>query len=451
MGSAVYNSGIPEIIWTSVNRASRPASLVRTLRLAFLAALLISGIPCAAADWNSSEQQLAQKIVAVTGSGAVALKVENRSSLGRRDSEIVRNGLRTALEQAGLRVVKSEQAAIAVTISLSENPTSYVWVAQIQQGSGDASVVMVSIPRSGPASAAHDSMPMVLRKTLVWTQDERFLDLTILEENGSPTRIAVLNSENVTLYRFQGGKWQPEQAMEIAHARPWPRDLRGMLFPARDHSLDVYLPGVTCHSTTTGTLSLNCHDTDDPWPMTAATNAPVFPTAGTPYGGSSSRTGTTVAPTSAFFAPARNFFTGVLTPAVGKFGNVPRFYSAAFFPREKYTLWLFVATDGKVHMIDGMSDQAARIDWGSDIASIKTLCGAGWQVLATTSGAQAQDSVRAYELPDRDPVAVSAAVDLPGVVSALWTESRGDTAIAIVKDQETGSYEALRLDLACSQ
>ncbi len=83
-----------------------------------------------------------------------------------------------------------------------------------------------------------------------------------------------------------------------------------------------------------------------------------------------------------------------------------KFYSAAVIPREKYVLWLFAAADGQIHMIDGVSDQAARLGWGSDLASVRTQCGAGWQVLATTS-ADNRDSIRAYEFPDRDPVVVS--------------------------------------------
>jgi len=94
-----------------------------------------------------------------------------------------------------------------------------------------------------------------------------------------------------------------------------------------------------------------------------------------------------------------------------------------------------------------------KLDWGSDLASLKTSCGAGWQVLATSSEEGSADSVRAYEFPDRDPVAVSAAVDFPGagVVTALWTEAKADTAIAVVRNRETGSYEAFRLAVACSQ
>jgi hypothetical protein len=155
----------------------------------------------------------------------------------------------------------------------------------------------------------------------------------------------------------------------------------------------------------------------------------------------------------AFYASTRNFFTGALAPGTGKVKTVSKFYSAAMAPREKYLLWLFAATDGHVHMVDGESDQTTKLNWGSDLTSVKTLCGAGWQVLATSSEEENGDSVRAYEFPDRDPVAVSAALDFSsaGVVTALWTEPKGDTAVAAVKNRETGSYEAFRLAVACSQ
>ena len=87
--------------------------------------------------------------------------------------------------------------------------------------------------------------------------------------------------------------------------------------------------------------------------------------------------------TAAFFGSSRNFFTGTLSPPIGKLATVPKFYSAAVLQREKYALWIFAAIDGQVHVVDGTSDRAARLNWGSDIASVRTSCGAGWQVLAT--------------------------------------------------------------------
>jgi len=451
MREAVYNSGIPNIIpsmiLNSVNRASRSAlGLFFLVRLGFV--ILALAASAGAVDWSGPELQLARKIVAVTGPGAVALTVENRSSLGKRDTEIIQNGLRSALGGLGLRFVGEEQAAATISISLSENAASYVWVAEIRQGAGEVAVVMVSAPRTEGSSVLGDSVPLTLRKSPLFAQDDPILDVSVLEENTAPTHIAVLDPDRVSLYRMQSGKWQLEQALAVVHSRPWPRDLRGRLIPARDHLLDAYLPGVICRATGSP-VSLTCRESDDPWPLVSGTlnggNLSVFPSAGLGNGAS-----TVVPQLGAFFASTRNFFTGVLTPSVGKFTTVSKFYSAALLPRDKYTLWIFAATDGQVHMVDGVSDQVARFGWGSDLSSVKTACGAGWQVLATSSG-DAGDSVRAYEFPDRDPVAVSAAIEFPGAVSALWTESRGDSTVAVVRNRESGSYEAFRLALACSQ
>lgn len=423
MRRAVYNSAIPRALSNTVALVLRFAHYT-SLQIVIL--YLIFTLAAEAADWSGPEQQLARNIVAITGPGAAAVSIQNRSSLGQRDTEIIQNGLRSALEGLGIRFVTSEQAATTITISLSENLSSYVWVAEIHQGSGESAVEMVSLPRSEQSAVAIEAVPLTLRKTSLWTQDTPILDVAVLEEGAGPTQIAVLDPQKVSLYRFHDGKWQQEQTLEIVHSHPWPRDLRGRLIPARDHLFDVYLPGAVCQ--TAGSGSLNCHERDDPWPISIS-NTDMR----------------------AFFTPTRNFFTGVLTAGIGKLTTVPKFYSAALLARDRYTLWLFQGIDAQTHMIDGLRDQAAKLGWGSDIASVKTTCGAGRQVLAVSPGDSEQDSVRAYEFPDRDPVAVSARVDFTGAITALWTEAHGDTAVAVVLNQRTRNYEAFRLALACNQ
>jgi len=444
MRRAVYNSAIPKSIPKSVNCKLRSAPVFHPARLILLLVVVGASLSVCAIDWSVPEQQLARKIIAVTGPGTVALTVEDRSSLGRRDNEIVQNGIRSALEQAGIHIVAAEQATATVAITLSENADSYVWVAQIRLGAAEPAVVMVSIPRTAGPVAARDSMPMSLRKALLWAQDNPILDVAVLEDNGTPTRIAVLDGGKVSIYRLQGSKWQLEQEFAITHAQPWPRDLRGRLIPAKDHLLDVYLPGLNCRSNAAVPLALNCRESDDPWPLVPAGMI------GSPSGSTADKA-QTVAPISAFFAPTRNFFTGTIIPAVGRFTTVSKFYSTALLPRDKYTLWLFTAVDGQVHLVDGMNDQSARFQWGSSISSLKTVCGAGWQVLATSAGERSSDFVRAYEFPDRDPVAVTAPLDLSGAITALWTESKGDSAIAVVRDQDSESYEAFLLSIVCGQ
>jgi hypothetical protein len=453
MRGAVYNLGIPNVISKFVTRVSRSA---RGLRFAAQLSTVMLGlvVTACAVDWSVPEQQLSRKIVAVTGSGAVSLTVVNRSSLGRRDYEAIRYGLSSSLGSVGIHSVKQpEQAATTIIVSLSENPTSYVWVAEIHKTTAEATVVLVSAPRPDGATGIHESVPLTLRKISLWTADDPILDVAVLAESAMPTQVAVLDPDRVSLYRWQGARWQLEQTSNILHTRPWPRDLRGRLVAAKDHLLDVYLPGVICRSSGSS-LSLNCRESDDPWPLMAAPLVSganggalsVFPSASMANGAS-----TLLPELGAFFASTRNFFTGALTPGVGTFTTVPKFYSAAVLPHDKYALWLFTATDGQVHIVDGVRDEIAKLGWGSDLASVKTSCGAGWQVLATNAGEASGDSVRAYEFPDRDPVAVSAPVDFAGSITAMWAEARGDTAVVITRNRETGSYEAFRLALACGQ
>ena len=269
--------------------------------------------------------------------------------------------------------------------------------------------------------------PLTIRKIPLWVQEVRILDVAVLEEATAPSHIAVLDPEKVALYRFSNGRWQEEQALSIPHARSWPRDMRGRLVLGQDHLLDVYLPGVFCQSSGSVPLSLSCRESDDPWPLSS-----LVPLAG-------------------FFAPTRNFFTGVLSPGIGKQTSTAKFYSAAPLPRPNYSLWVFAGVDGQAHLLDGVSDQTARVNWGSDLASVKSSCGSGWQVLATRAGDDSGDAVRAYEFPDREPVAVSEPLEFGGGISALWTEGKGGTAIAVSRNAETGNYEAFRLAVACGQ
>ena len=437
---AVYNLPVPKM----VNSAARAA---HGLNLVLPILIFSAGLSGQAVDWSKAEQQLARQIAGVTGPGAVAVRLENRSSLTKKDADAANSRLQADLEALGVHAVKPEQAAATVAVSLSENPTSYVWVAEIQLGAAESSVLMVSFLRAGGPAFSHESFPITLRKIPLWSQENRILDVAVLEEdpppNPAPKHIAVLDAEKVSVYILQGGKWQREQAFNISHAGPWPRDLRGRLIAGKDHLFDVYLPGVLCRTSAALPLTLGCRQSDDPWPLVWR---PVNPETGASKG-----TLSIASAVNAFFAPTRNFFTGALSPGIGAFTTISKFYSAAFLPRNQYLLGVFAGVDGQIHLVDGVTDQAASLGWGSDVASVQTMCGIGWQVLATSSGNNPGDSVRAYELADRDPVPVSMAADFAGEITALWTEIKGDTAVAVARNQRTGDYEAFRLAATCNQ
>jgi hypothetical protein len=389
-----------------------------------------------ASTLGDTARQLAHKIAATTGPGAFALDFTNRSSLDDKSVREVRSALEADLRTQGVHTAKTEQAIGAITVVLSESLRDYVWTAEIAIGSAaknDTKVFLVSLPRSPNDAAFTPALPIVLKTTLVFARAQPILDLAQIDMPGG-SHLLVLASASVAIYRQANtsAHWELETSLPIAHSRTFPRDLRGRLLIRRDHLFDVYLPGTFCRSSSSSNsgapLTIACNDTDDPWPLTPDENT-----------------------VHAFFAASRNFFTGALSPAIGKISNVPSFYSAAALPKLNYTLWAFAAVDGSLLFVDGVTDQSIRgSNWGSDLAAVRSSCGTGTQLLATESGDAERDGLRAYEIPDRDPVAVSSAVEFDGQVVALWPEPSSNTAVAIVKRKNTGWYESYRIQISCN-
>ncbi|HEY6937385.1 MAG TPA: hypothetical protein VI424_09555, partial [Terriglobales bacterium] len=142
-------------------------------------------------------------------------------------------------------------------------------------------------------------------------------------------------------------------------------------------------------------------------------------------------------------------FTGAVAPGIGKQNTFPPFYSAAGVPRQQYVLWVLAAVDGSVHLVDGVNDVMPKVPWGSDIAAVKSDCGSGWQILASSRNGSG-DGVRAYEIMDREPAAVGTAAEFSGSLTALWSKDDG-SAVAVERNPDTGKYEAYSLAVACHQ
>jgi hypothetical protein len=409
----VYNARIPMRI------------AVEFARAACLLLVLLRASMAWAGDWQTPASQLAQKIAAIAGPGAVGVTVLNRSSLTPAEVEEIRGALLGELASYGVQPVASDQAAATVQVSLSENVHSYLWVAEIHQGTGEPVVAMVTVAGRPAGAGERPSTPLTIQPSLLWSDENRILDVAVM--NGNPPTMIVLEAERIALLRNNNGQWRLEQSLSLAHVRPWPRDLRGRLMLPKDHLFDAYLPGVYCRSSATSPLSVMCDDSDDPWPLTGNQRD-----------------------LSAFFAAARNFFTGALSPGIQKNTVAPPFFSAAPLPRDQYTLWVLAAIDGHFHLFDGMTDQTlTEQGWGSDIASVRSRCGLGWQILATSNEQGPTDEVRAFEIPDREPVPVSSPAKFEGRITALWAESDSTSVIAVSHNSATGHYEAYRLSIAC--
>ena len=427
-----YNQRIPQM------RARKFTPRASGLRLSWLTSFLLAMVflpsSLSASSVGDAARQLAHKIAAASGPGAFALEITNHSSLDEKSVREVRSALESQLHLEGVHTAKTEQAMGTVEVVLSESLREYVWTAEILIGSDEKKVAIVSLPRSPTGTAFAPALPIVLKTTLLFAQEQTMLDAALVDMPGG-SRLILLDDDSVAIYHHQGatpaGRWELETSLPIAHARAFPRDLRGRLMLRRDHLFDVYLPGTFCRTNSGAAtpLTITCNESDDPWPLTSEDGS-----------------------VRAFFAASRNFFTGALSPGIGKISNVPSFYSAAALPHSSYTLWAFAAVDGSLHLVDGITDQAirgARVKWGSDLAAVHSACGSGTQLLVSESGDSDRDALRAFEIPDRDPVAVSSAAEFGGQIVALWPESSGNGAMAIVRRKDTGWYEAYRVSISC--
>jgi hypothetical protein len=379
--------------------------------------------------WTAPSATLAQQIVAKTGAGiGVALNFANISSLSPADAGAIRKQLGSELRNRGLRIVNAGPSIPELRITLSEDVDSYLWVAEIRRGEG-VDVVFTTVPRTTAVEQPNAGM-MTLQRRLLWSQDEPILDVALVapqnEKNvvwATPSAI-VLTPSKVALYRIQNSAWQEADAAPITHSRPFPRDLRGMIVGAGNNSFEVLLPGLKCGISGNNPMQASCTETDDPWPI---------------YDGQPRL--------DAFYSPARNFFTGVISRS-GDSVNVPPFYSAAMFGNSE---WLFAGTDRHIEYSNFTNTLLfPAANWGSELTSIKSKCSTDAVILATRNGDYTQpDAVQGFQVIARNPVAVTAPVEFAGPVFVL--RNSGEVAIALSHNLKTGRYEAYLLSLACTQ
>ena len=392
---------------------------MRTTSLVALLALCFT-LPCRSqAPPLDAGQEFASRIVALTGPGAATLTVANASSANAEQFATFRKTLQHNLQDAGVRLRQATQANSDIRVTLGENARGLVYLAEVQQGS-ETRPVIVEVPL---VVAALSSSSMALRRTLLVSRAEPVLDVAQLHV-GTETKLLLLTSQAVVLYRQGAGKWVEESSVPVVHGHRFPLDLRGRLVASGERMLDAYLPGVICQVNVADTLHAECREADDAWPIGAQ---------------------------AAFFNSTSNHFNGLLRPGFGK--QMAPFFTAAALPFPGYTLWIFNGVDGQLRTHDGVRQGTLNVrDWGSDVAAVRSGCGSGAQLLVTgMTDAGADDSLRGFELVDRQPVLAAAAMEFNGSITALWTAQDGLSATAVLRDARTENYEVFNVSIACNQ
>jgi hypothetical protein len=153
----------------------------------------------------------------------------------------------------------------------------------------------------------------------------------------------------------------------------------------------------------------------------------------------------------AFYNAMRDNFTGVLAPGFGM--QLAPFYSAAELPHAVGSATLLNEVNGRVLLIENSVAKlvSGANDWGSDLAVVRTGCGAGAQVLVSGSGAATTgDTLRAFEIPGREAIPVSPALPVSGAITSLSSGPDGASATMIVRRDAPTTYEVWNVAALCN-
>jgi hypothetical protein len=400
-----------------------------------LGALMGSLVYAAAAPgpWDQPAASLAEEIAGILGPGQARLTIRNLSAIPADEIPAIRRLLEQDLKDLGIAASGAESAN-AIRVTLSENVHERLWVAEVVQGN-ETRIAMVHA-EPGTAQMPQAGSGLALRKQPVLTARE-----PVLAALETADGLVVVEPEEIVIFRNTARGLQEQKRVGMGQKRPLTRDPRAMIAPSASvDGFEAFTPGMECSggyqpAQPVGEWTIRCRESDDPWTIAQ------FP------GGIASPDSSPAL--KAFYNVTRNYFTGVVAPSVE--ADLPPFYTAALVPRPDGAGLLINGIDGKVQLVERGAIKAVSgtRDWGSDFAALRTGCGAGTQIVASGSGEAVTDSLRAYELPGQEALAVSAPLAMDGTVTALWAAPDGKSLFAVVRSA-ADEYEVDRVTASCN-
>ena len=399
--------------------------------------------------WERPAAEIAHRVADILGPASARLAVRNLSRIPDDAVPAIRRLLEEDLKADGVSLANAD-AANTIRVTLSENTRRGLWVAEVAEGN-ETQVVMVDVdlaPAPGPPATTKVVLhreAVVKASQLQWknsgAREESIPE--ILAVSATNHGLVVLTSEQIAIFKISAAGWSEQDHFELGGPRARSRDPRGILVAAADGAgFSAFAPGVACSATfapglsetQSGNWTVHCNSSDDPWPLT--------------------KTG----PDSwikGFYNSRRNYFTGVVTPAAGV--DLPPFYASSILPgRPGGAALLIGGMDGKVALAENgdLKPLAGARDWGSDFLVVSSGCGAGAQVIVSSSGEGAGDSLRAYEVAVQEAAAVSEPLSLVGTAMALWAAPDGKSGMAVVRkpfeDGKRFDYEVDRVTASCN-
>lgn len=357
---------------------------------------------------------MARKIELSTHAVPVTCEFRNISSLPSTAFAKLTAAFEEELQRGGVRIVATN-SALNLVVSVSQDPTEYLAVVQIQRKESTETVIEKVGPVNGSV-ASEPAFHLTLHREFLFSWEKPFLDV---ELDGAGKHANVLSTEGISSYELHGDQWELAGVEHLPIPRSPDRVARGLYSDAGIDSRAVYFPGELCRISMLDGKGWNCSKTTDHIPVRAVT-------------------------------------PGTLA---GK--DLGPWFSAAEIETDGKTKIIVTGQDGLARLYeDGPNPVAAFSNWGSEIASVYSGCGSGWQLLVTGKGDWTEpDEIQAMDIQELRAQSVSDPLDLPGPIVALHSAeersaanaSANTTAVAVVRNLQSGRYEAYLLSVACSK
>jgi len=383
-----------------------------SLRLVLLAFLVACPGFSRADSLEEGARALARKAGSSLHGVSISYEGQNLSSLSGKEFSNLSAVFQEELLRLGAKILPVDAAA-AIVLTVTENPNAYIGIVQIRRKESSENVMEVLGPIEG-APAAELTYGLMVHKEFLFAQDAPILDLVF---EGDARHASVLGTQAMASYELQGDRWTLTGAGQLPVHRSSHREPRGFLYFGIN-SQAAYLPGEVCTVSMPDAQGWKCEK----------------------YSGA---------------IPIRSVSPD--TVAEKKMGL---WISAAQLGPAQATRIVATGLDGLARLYeDGPDPVAVFSGWGSEIASVHSRCGSGWQLLVTGQGDWTRtDTIQAMEIQERQAQPVSSPLEVAGAVTALHAlapqfagdGATGASALAVVRNLQTGRYEAYRLSITCS-
>jgi hypothetical protein len=364
-------------------------------------------------SFEEAGRALARKVWTSAHGATVSCEFRNLATLRRAEFTSFSAAFQQELQQRGAKIVAAD-ATVKLAVSVTQDPAEYLAVVQIQQA-GNNETVMESIgPVDGPA-APEPAFSLTLHREFLFSQDRPILDVVL--DDGKHAE--ALEAQTVSYYELQSDQWVPTGSERLPTHRAAERGDRGFIFQGID-SKTAYLSDEVCTlSLLSGTKVWECDRNTGQMPVRA-----VAPEA-----------------------------------MAGK--KIGAWISAAQLEMDGKTRILVTGEDGLARLYEDAAEPVALFpNWGSEIASVYSGCGSGWQLLVTGNGDWTKpDEIQAIDIQERRAQSVSDPMEFPGPVVVLHTPGRrtgtnavaNGEAVAVDRNLQSGRYEAYLLSISCSK